>query len=103
MKEFDEILFDSINSTLTDLLGAESRDIIFSDIEARFSIPKEQVPAHIDVFSKDLRDIFGQKETVAISRVVAKRLYAALQITFVNHIDLDLVRCVDEAKAARRA
>ena len=101
MKEFNEVLLESVNSTLTDLLGAECRDIIFSHLQTRFSIPKEQLPAHLDVLSQDLKEFFGQQESVAISRVVAKRLYAALQIKFVNHVDLDLVRCVNEAKAAR--
>jgi hypothetical protein len=99
-KGFDEIVLDTINNTFADLLGAGCRDLIITHFLKRFSIPKELLPTHLNTFSQELRNVFGQKETATITKAIAKRLYSELHIDFVDHEDFYLERYVNEAKVA---
>jgi len=73
-----EALLDSIDTALTDLVGARAREAIFNHLDGDLSITREDLPTHLDEFRSDLRANFG---TVAstIESFIAERFCVAVR------------------------
>jgi hypothetical protein len=100
MKDFDEILFNSISDTLAAVLGVVYRDAIYMDLLTRFSIAKEHLPKRLDILSRVLEENFGLAATKAISKAIAKKLCSELYVEFTNPPDFNLESYVNRVRKA---
>jgi len=96
--DFDETVLNSINETLSAVLGVMYRDAIYMDLLTRFSLPKEKLPQNLPILSKVLEENFGQTTTHAITRAIAKRLYSELHLEMDDRENFGLDEYVQQAK-----
>lgn len=97
-REFDNLLFDSVTDALTDVLGAKFTENFFRLLEAGFKITKMEFPDRLDSFSSVLSTIFGSPGALVLGRAIAKRLYAKLELSFVEKAGYTLLNYAAEAK-----
>ena len=96
--EFNSLLLDSVDEALIDLLGAKFKDRFFTLLEAERQISKMAIPDRLDSFTSVLATVFGAKAAFVIGRAIAKRLYARLEIQFVEKDSYTLLNYGIEAK-----
>lgn len=58
-KKFAALLLDAIDSAFT-ALGPNVKLSIYFNLEAKFALPKQQIPDRVEDFSDALEKIFGQ-------------------------------------------
>ena len=103
-REFNHILVESIDETITALLSQEVSKAIFTHLDQGYSISKQQVPEQLELLFSTLESIFGTPSSKTISKAIAKRLYTKLGLTFPKHDSpsLTLIEYVGEAKIKLR-
>jgi hypothetical protein len=57
--KFDELLLDSIDQTLSALLGQNAKQAFFSFLDKKYKLSEEEVPSRIGDFVDGLEQIFG--------------------------------------------
>jgi hypothetical protein len=100
-KEFNDILVESIDETITALLSQEVLNALYVHLEKVHSISKDEVPYRLETLFSTLQKTFGVTGSKTISRAVAKKFYAQLQLPFPDlhgNLDLTLTEYVEEAK-----
>lgn len=58
MNKFDELLINTIDQTISYILGSSNAEIIFDYIE-RNGCPKQEIPRHLDCFCTVLEKVVG--------------------------------------------
>lgn len=96
--EFDGLVLDSVTERLTDMLGAKFTDNFIRLLEVKFHIPKRALPKSLDNFTSILSSIFGSASALVMGRAIAKRLYARLEMPFVEKAGYTLLNYATEAK-----
>lgn len=79
----NEALVDSIDTALTDLLGARTREAIYDGLARELSLAREDVPSHLNEFRETLQKTFGEAAST-IESFIARRLYATLGWQFID-------------------
>jgi hypothetical protein len=79
----DQALVDSIDTALTDLLGARTREAVYDGLARELSLAREDIPAHLNEFREALRTAFGDAAST-IESFIARRLYATLRWQFID-------------------
>jgi hypothetical protein len=73
----NDLILDSIDEALSDLLGTRGRDLIYDHIARNYSFGREDIPLHLDEFLTLLEDTFS-KGSQTIGRTAIRRLYGKL-------------------------
>jgi len=79
----NEALIDSIDTGLTDLVGARTREAIYDQLAMDISLAKEDIPAHLEEFRAVLKLAFGPTAS-QVESFVARRLYETLGWKFLD-------------------
>lgn len=79
----DLLVLESIDETLTDLLGRKSREAVYDYLERNCLLGRIEVPRRLDEFFRLMDDTFG-KGSKTIAKVIARKLYAKLGWEFVE-------------------
>ena len=74
-KTFDDLLLEAIDETLVDLVGARTKNMIFTYLEC--SLRRDDIPSQPAKFSALLEEISGKAAKV-IGRAAVRRLYTKL-------------------------
>jgi hypothetical protein len=98
-REFNDLLLDSVDEAFTDVLGMKFTDRFFTLLEAELQITKTAIPNRLDRFTSVLPTVFGSRAALVIGRAIAKRLYARLEIQFVEKEGYTLLDYGIEAKS----
>jgi len=77
-KDFNDVLVESIDETLTFLLSRKVLDAFYTHLERTHSISKDEVPYRLETVFTTLENTFGGPGSRTIAKSVAKRLYAKL-------------------------
>ena len=77
-----KLLSDSIDETLTDLLGTRAREAVYDYLERNRSIARDEIPENTDELFMLFERNFGKASKKVIGRVVAKRVYSKLDWEF---------------------
>ena len=93
----NEALVDSIDTALTDLLGARTREALYDGLARELSLAREDVPAHLNEFRAVLRTTFGEAAST-IESFIARRLYATLGWKFLDVAGFGLIEHFDFVK-----
>lgn len=97
MKDFDSILIESIDGTISSVLGRKIMKATYGYMAKDCGISKEHIPDRLDEFDAALMRIFGVGG-LTLSRAIAKRLCAQLGLQFVPVANKRLADYVNEAK-----
>jgi hypothetical protein len=73
----NDLILDSIDETLSDLLGTRGRDLIYDHIARNYSFGREDIPLHLNEFLILLETTFS-KGSKTICRTIIRRLYSKL-------------------------
>ena len=95
---FNELLFKSIDETITSLLSRQVADALYFHLEQVDSVSKLEIPNRLDVLSSTLEQTFGRPSSIIISKAIAKTLYKALGLNFSESPHGTLIDYIDEAK-----
>lgn len=79
------------------VLGEIVRTAIYNYFETRYQIKREEIPRRLEAFHKALMGIIGAGAKI-IEKLIAKRLYSRLGLSFIEHEDWTLVEYVEDAK-----
>ena len=77
-----KLLSDSIDETLTDLLGTRAREAVYDYLERNRSIARDEIPENTDELFKLFELNFGATSKKVIGRVIAKKVYSKLDWEF---------------------
>lgn len=79
----DDLLLESIDETLTDLLGGRSREAVYDHLVRNTSFSREKIVKHLDIFFELLESTFGKGSEV-IGKVIIRKLHSKLDWEFVE-------------------
>ena len=95
--DFERLLSESLDDTLTDLFGEKSKQIIYTWLKRKYRIAREEIPERLSDFDLALTEMFG-RSSGAIRRVIVKRLYSRMRIEFVERANYGLLDYVADAR-----
>ena len=96
-REFNDVLVESIDETITDLLGRAVVDALYAHLQTNYSISRDEVPYRLDTLFTTLEKIFGASSQT-ITKAIAKRFCLGLGLEFTVNQSRTLLEYVDEAK-----
>jgi hypothetical protein len=96
--DFDRLLLDSMDEALTDVFGAEFREMFYWYLEVRFRIMKARLPSRLDDLESALSTTFGPTGSLVLGRAIAKRLYSKLGARFIEKPGWTLLEYFDYLK-----
>jgi len=99
-QEFNDILLQSIDDTLTALLSRSVTDALYTHLQTTHAISRAEVPYKLDTLSHVLEQTFGAPSSRTISRAIARKFYTALQLKLPDNSSRSLVEYVDGAKTS---
>ena len=97
-----EALLESIDDTITNLLGREIVDALYLHLEKAHSVPKNDLPHKIETLCSTLNGVFGASGTATISKAIARKLFAKLELIFPIGPSRTLSDYVEEARVRSR-
>ncbi len=89
-------LMEAIDEGLA-VLGDGLRPMIYSHLEQHAHLPRDEIPDRLDAFSRALKETFGIAGGV-IERLIARRLFAKLDLRYWQRGEVGLVEYVENAK-----
>jgi hypothetical protein len=95
--EFNDTLLESIDQTITDLLGPNVVDALYTHLQTTYSISREEVPHRLDTLSAVLKRIFGGS-SLTVSKAIARKFYLKLGLELTVNQNHTLLEYVNDAK-----
>jgi hypothetical protein len=83
------LLFDSVEETLTDLLGSRAKEAVFDYLERNCLMGRSEITKSLGDLFSILDEIFGRGSKI-IGKAIAKKLYSKLNWEFVDCRDYEL-------------
>jgi hypothetical protein len=96
--EFNDALVESIDETITELLGRTVLNALYAHLETNYSISRNELPHRLDTLTTPLQRVFGVRSSQTITRAIAKKFYLKLRLEFTADPTCTLLEYVDEAK-----
>jgi len=101
MMDFNSLLIESVDETISGILGRTILEATYRFLAKDRGITKEHIPDRLDEFDTALVRMFGVGG-MTLSRAIAKTLCSKLGLEFVPVRDKRLVDYVEEAKERLR-
>jgi len=95
--DIEALILESVDEALGDLLGRRAREAVYDYLERNCFMARSEIPKSLGEFFSALERTFG-KGSKTIGKVIAKKLYAKLGLTFV---ELPNAECKDYVELAR--
>ena len=80
-KLLDDLLLKSINETLRNTLGEDSKEIIHQHIMRNNTVEWNEIPQNIKIFFSNLYTLFGSKHFI-IENLILENIYPKLGFVF---------------------
>lgn len=77
-KTLDELVWESLDEVLNGLIGKKPTEAIYDRLERHFSIARDDIPQNTETLFGLVKELFGQKGSMVISRCIAKRVFENL-------------------------
>jgi hypothetical protein len=97
----DEALLEAIDYGLL-VPGEIVRETIYERLETVYGIKREEIPQKLTAFHEALLELTRSVANV-MERMIAKRLYSRVGLSYVNREDWSLVDYVNHAKEMMRS
>jgi len=98
-KRFNEILIQSIDTTMVELLGSRVSSDLHKHLKGHYGVTSEELPYRLETMYALLKDVFGITGERTIERQIARRFAREFNIPFLDTIDCTLPMYIDKAKA----
>jgi hypothetical protein len=95
--DFDRALLEAIDEGLL-IIGDGVGHVIYHHVERNFNVRREEIPEKLDAFQKGLEALLGVGARVP-EKLIAKKLYDKLGLSFEEHDGWTLVDHVNRAKS----
>lgn len=82
-KSLDDLLLQSIDEVLADLLGRRTREAVYDCLERNYSLARSDIPSDLNKFFGLLEETFG-KGSITIGKSIIKRLCEKLNWKFAD-------------------
>jgi hypothetical protein len=99
-KNFNEVLCQSIDETITEIVGTNVLKSLYNHLNKHYSVTREELPYRLDTMYTVLDQVFGVRGARTIGRQIAKRLCAKFKIPFLDTPDCTLEMYIEKAKKA---
>lgn len=83
------LLLDSIDEVLADLLGTRVREAVYDHLERNCLLARNEIPERLNDFFSVLNKTFGRGGKT-IGKAIARKLYAKLDWKFIDTPDYEL-------------
>ena len=97
--EFDRLLVESLNESFATILGEIPKRTLYDILEKNHAISVNRIPERLNEFTTVLDALFGVTPAKAIVRIIVKRLYSKLGLTYIERPDWRLPDYVSEARS----
>lgn len=97
--DFDRLLVKVLDESFASILGEIPKRTLFSVLETNHTIVVNRIPERLVDFTLALETLFGAAATKAIVRIIARRLYSKLGLTYIDRPDWRLPDYVSEARS----
>jgi hypothetical protein len=77
--EFNNLLVDSVNEAITDILGPKVNEALWYHYQAYVGVTRDEIPYQLDTFFNSLKTVFGLGGET-LGRVIVKKLYAKANV-----------------------
>jgi hypothetical protein len=96
-REFNDVLVESVDETITDLLSRAVVDALYAHLQSFHHISRDEIPHRLDTLLTTLEKIFGASSQI-ITKTIARRFYLKLGLEFTGNPSHTLLEYVDDAK-----
>ncbi|MGA2783126.1 MAG: hypothetical protein ABSF09_00305 [Candidatus Bathyarchaeia archaeon] len=97
-KEFNDLLVECIDETMTALFSREVAQALFLHLQKVHSTSKNEIPYQLEILVTALERMFGHRSSGVICKVIARKFYAKLNLRFDDHPERTFLDYVKEAK-----
>nr|MDO8133463.1 hypothetical protein [Candidatus Njordarchaeum guaymaensis] len=95
-ERFESAVLEAVDYGLG-VLGETVRQAIYSYIDLKYQIKREETPKNLDVFRKASAGLFGAGGRV-VEKLIARKLYGMLGLSFTDHENWTLIDYVNDGK-----
>lgn len=95
-ENFDSAVLEAFDYGLS-VLGETGRQTVYSYIKMKYQVKREEIPERLDVFHRASGGLFGAG-TEVLEKLIAKRVYGNLGLSFIQHENWTLAEYVDDVK-----
>jgi hypothetical protein len=78
-----DLLIQSIDEALTDLLGKRTREAVYDHLERNYALGRTDIPDHLNKFFELMEETFG-KGSKTIGKSIIKKMFSKLEWNFVE-------------------
>ena len=96
---FDKLLVESLNESFATILGEIPKRTLYHILETNHNIAANCIPERLNEFAIALEALFGVAPSKAIVRIIVKRLYSKLTLTYIERPEWRLSDYVSEARS----
>jgi len=97
-KEFNATLLEAIDESMSELIGQRVLASLYSVLENRYDVTRDELPYRLHTAYRLLREVFGIHATQTISKNIIRRLYQKLSLECEDVAGLRLTEEVEMAK-----
>lgn len=97
--DFNSLLIESLDESVAMVLGEIAKRAVYETIDKNYNIARSHIPEKLNEFTMALEAIFGVTASKTMTRVIIKRLYSKLGLTFVERPDWRLPDYATEARS----
>jgi len=97
-REFNEVLVESIDETITALLSRAVVEALYVHLQTFYSVSRDEAPYRLETLFASLEKVFGVRSSQTITKAIAKQFYIKLGLEFRSNPNRTLLEYVDEAK-----
>jgi len=97
--EFDRLLVESLDENVAMILGEIAKKVVYEILEKKYTIARNRIPERLNELTSAFETMFGAVSSTIIVRVIVKRLYSELGLTYVERPDWRLPDYVSEARS----
>ena len=99
--EFDRLLIESLDESFATILGEIPKNTLYDILKKNHAITRNRIPERLNEFTMALETIFGAAPGKVVARMIVKRLYSKLGLTYIERPDWRLPDYVSEAKSRK--
>lgn len=97
-KTLDELIFESTDEVLTDIIGRKPKEAIYDYLERNYSIARYTIPKNLSKFVEVLEATFG-RGSATICKAIVRRLFQKLGWEFTEIKGFEFLDYLEAARA----
>lgn len=97
-KTLDDLIFESADEVLTDIIGRKPKEAVYDHLERNYSIARYAIPKNLPKFVEVLEATFG-RGSATICRAIVRRLFQKLGWEFTEIKGFEFLDYLEAARA----